>query len=179
MSGTNGADPDLSSKYFFPYYEVAMRGRPKAQLDLSQSEHEKLTALTRQSADEHAMSQRARIILACALGLDNNTVAIQERVTAQTVSKWRGRFVAERLDGLRDAPRCGAPRTINDAQVKAVVNKTLYSLPQTAKHWSTRAMAREMGMSQTAICRIWRAFSLHPHRLKDSFDFRAGEAAMC
>ncbi len=85
-------------------------------------------------------------------------------VTPQTVSKWRGRFVKSRLDGLLDAPRPGAPRTIEDARVEAVITKTLEQRPSRATHWSTRAMAHETKLSQTAIARIWRAFGLQPHR---------------
>jgi hypothetical protein len=85
-------------------------------------------------------------------------------VTPQTVSKWRARFVEQRLDGLLDAPRPGAPRTIEDTHVDAVIAKTLESVPDGATHWSTRSMAREAGLSQTAVSRIWRAFGLQPHR---------------
>ncbi|WP_419539687.1 IS630 family transposase [Paraburkholderia bengalensis] len=98
------------------------------------------------------------------MGIDNKTVATRERVTSHTVSKWRSRFVNDRVDRLLDAPRPGAPRTIEDAQVEAVVACTLESVPTGATHWSTRTMAREMGMSQTAVSRIWRAFGLQPHR---------------
>ncbi|CAM2174364.1 hypothetical protein BO443_210043 [Burkholderia orbicola] len=69
-----------------------------------------------------------------------------------------------RLDGLLDAPRPGAPRSIDDARVDAVIAKTLESIPKGATHWSTRTMAREMSLSQTAVSRIWRAFGLQPHR---------------
>jgi transposase len=84
------------------------------------------------------------------------------------VGKWRRRYVEQRLDGLLDAPRSGAPRTIDDARVDAVIAKTLETTPEAATHWSTRTMAREMGMTQTAVSRIWRAFGLQPHR-QDTF----------
>jgi len=64
---------------------------------------------------------------------------------------------------LSDAPRSGAPHSINDEAVSEVVRLTLESLPSDAPHWSTRSMARRSGMSQTAISRIWRAFGLKPH----------------
>ena len=89
---------------------------------------------------------------------------MRQRVTQQTVSKWRARFVEHRLDGLLDAPRPGAPRTIDDGRVDAVIAKTLESMPAGATHWSTRTTAREAGLSQTAVSRIWRAFGLQPHR---------------
>jgi transposase len=148
--------------------EAAMRGRPKAQLVLTEDEREQLTALTLRRKTAQALALRARIVLACADGVDNKIVASRQRVTPQTVSKWRARFVEHRLDGLLDAPRPGAPRTIEDTQVDAVIAKTLETIPEGATHWSTRMMAREAGLSQTAVSRIWRAFGLQPHR-QDTF----------
>jgi transposase len=141
-----------------------MSGRHKAELVLTEAEQEQLTALTLRRKTAQALALRARIVLACAQGADNKTVAARHRVTQQTVSKWRARFVEDRFDGLLDAPRTGAPRTIDDARVDAVVAKTLESVPEGATHWSTRLIARELGMSQSAVSRIWRAFGLQPHR---------------
>jgi transposase len=141
-----------------------MSGRPKAQLALSDSEREQLMALTLRRKTAQAMALRARIVLGCAEGADNKTVAARQRVSQQTVCKWRARFIEQRLDGLLDAPRPGAPRTIDDARVDAVIAKTLETMPKGATHWSTRSMAREAGVSQTAVSRIWRAFGLQPHR---------------
>ena len=103
-------------------------------------------------------------MLACAKGLDDRVVAQELVVTPQTVSKWRGRFVRERLGGLCDAPRSGAPRSVHDADVEAVITRTLEVRPKGATHWSTRAMAKQTGLSQSTISRIWRAFGLQPHR---------------
>lgn len=119
-----------------------MRGRPKAQLVLSESEREQLVALTLRRKTAQALALRARIVLACADGVDNKVEAARQRVTPQTVSKWRARFVEQRLDGLLDAPRPGAPRSINDVRVDAVIAKTLESVPAGVTHWSTRTMAR-------------------------------------
>ena len=141
-----------------------MRGRPKAKLVLSETERKQLTAFSLRRKTAQALALRARIVLACAQGSDNKLVAMRQRVTPQTVSKWRARFVEHRLDGLIDAPRPGAPRTIDDTRVDAVIAKTLESVPDGATHWSTRAMAREASLSQTAVSRIWRAFGLQPHR---------------
>jgi transposase len=145
-----------------------MSGRPKAPLVLSESEREQLVALTMRRKTAQALALRARIVLGCADGGDNKAVAVRQRVTPQTVSKWRARFVEQRLDGLLDAPRPGAPRTIADARVDAVIAKTLESVPVGATHWSTRRMARAAGLSQTAVSRIWRAFGLQPQR-QDTF----------
>lgn len=141
-----------------------MKGRPKAELILSTTEREQLQAWSRRRKTAQALAQRSRIVLACAAGAENRTVAFQLGVTPQTVSKWRARYLKLRLEGLVDAPRPGAPRTIDDARVDAVIAKTLESQPRNATHWSTRTMANEMSLSQTAVSRIWRAFGLQPHR---------------
>ena len=111
-----------------------------------------------------ALALRSRIVLACAKGLENRVVAQELSVTPQTASKWRGGFVRERLGGLCDAPRSGAPRTVQDADVEAVITRTLEAQPKDATHWSTRAMAKQTGLSQSTISRISRAFGLQPHR---------------
>lgn len=141
-----------------------MRGRPKATLVLTETEREELLALARRRKTAQAAALRARIVLACADGLENIAVAEHLGLTKQTVGKWRSRFVQHRLDGLLDAPRSGAPRTIDDERIEAVVAKTLESMPKGATHWSTRLMAREMGVTQNAVLRIWHAFGLQPHR---------------
>jgi transposase len=133
-------------------------------LVLTEAERKELVALTLRRKTAQALALRARIVLACAQGEDSRVVAARQRVSEQTVCKWRGRFVAQRVEGLLDAPRSGAPRSIDDARVDAVIARTLESVPSGATHWSTRTMAHAMGMSQTAISRIWRAFGLQPHR---------------
>ncbi len=111
---------------------------------------------------------RARIILKCAEGRDNINVADELGVVQQTVGKWRKRFVERRLDGLLSGPRPGAPRRILDEQIEAVPTRTLKNQPRGATQWSTPSMAREMGMSQTAISRICRAFGLQPRVIRAS-----------
>jgi transposase len=141
-----------------------MRGRPKAELVLTQGEREQLQAWARRRKTSQALAMRSRIVLECARGLDNQVVAQGLDTSAQTVSKWRNRFVKMRVDGLVDAPRPGAPRTIDDARVDAVIAKTLKEQPMNATHWSTRLLARDLQMSASAVGRIWRAFGLQPHR---------------
>jgi transposase len=127
-------------------------------------ERDTLRQWTRRHRTAQALAQRARIILACADGQSNQAVAAMLRVAKPTVGKWRARFVTKRLDGLLDEPRPGAPRSITDADVERVVARTLETTPRDATHWSTRAMAKACGLSQSAISRIWRAFGLQPHR---------------
>lgn len=140
------------------------RGRPKAELVLSEEERRTLEGWARRRSTAHGLAVRSEIILGCAASASNESVAKKLRVTAQTVGKWRRRFLAKRLDGLLDEPRSGAPRKISDANVEDVVTRTLESMPKGATHWSTRGMAKEVGLSRETIGRIWRAFGLQPHR---------------
>jgi transposase len=140
------------------------RGRPVPKLTLTPEEHETLQGWAQRPKTAQALALRARIVLACAEGKSNTAVSSALRLCKQTVGKWRGRFVARRLDGLLDEPRPGAPRRIADGQVERVITLTLESSPSQATHWSTRLMAQRCGMSQSAVSRIWRAFALQPHR---------------
>src|SRR3954452_23916468 len=134
--------------------------RPMAALILTDDESQTLKTWASRPKSTQRLATRARIVLACAEGLDNKSVAARLRVCAATVGTWRRRFVERRLEGLADEPRPGAPRTISDADVERVVTRTLETKPKAATHWSTRGLAREAGMSQSAIGRIWRAFGL-------------------
>jgi transposase len=142
------------------------RGREKPPLVLTEEERETLERWVRRPTTAQALAQRARIVLRCATGELNQVVAREVGVTRLTVGRWRQRFVTKRLDGLLDEPRPGAPRTVTDAAVERVVRLTLESTPCDATHWSTRAMARRCGLSQSAVSRIWRAFALRPHRVE-------------
>ncbi len=139
-------------------------GRPLPPLQLNNDEKETLERWSRRRKTAQALAFRARLILACAEGRINEEVATAFHVRGATVGKWRARFIQQRLDGLLDEPRPGAPRKISDQDVERVITKTLESTPQDATHWSTRSMAQACGLSQSAVSRIWRAFALQPHR---------------
>jgi transposase len=139
-------------------------GRPVAKVELSAEVTDILDGYAQRRKTAQALALRARIVLGCAAGLSNKAVAARERVTPQTVGKWRRRFVERGLDGLFDEPRPGAPRQIDDAKVESVIVQTLESQPPAATHWSTRSMARRSGISTSSVGRIWRAFGLQPHR---------------
>src|SRR6476660_1595980 len=139
-------------------------GRPKVALILTDDERRRLESLAHRSRAAPQVARRARIILACAEGTNSKVVARRLRVTPATVCKWRARFVQQRLDGLYDEPRPGAQRTITDDQVETVIIRTLETTPRGATQWSTREMAKTVGLSHMAVSRIWRTFGLQPHR---------------
>ncbi|WP_165970320.1 helix-turn-helix domain-containing protein [Actinomadura sp. 6K520] len=133
---------------------------------LSEEERSVLTGWVRRRKTSQALALRARIVLLCAEGGTIARVAEQAGTSRNTVSKWRSRFLSDRLEGLTDEPRPGRPRVISDEQVERVVTATLEETPGADTHWSTRSMAAATGMSQSAISRIWRASpaASAPHR---------------
>ena len=139
-------------------------GRPKATLVVMADERQQLESMTHRARTAPHLARRARIVLACAEGRDNATVAKRLRMSPTTVCKWRARFIRDRVDGLYDEPRPGAPRTITDDRVEQVIVRTLETTPRGATHWSTRDMAKTAGLSHMTVGRIWRAFGLQPHR---------------
>src|SRR6195256_4714953 len=149
--------------------ERAMAGRRLATLILSDAERSELRSLAGRRNTAQALALRARIVLRCATGLENQQVATNLGVDKTTVGKWRRRFVEHRMDGLRDEPRSGTPRTIEDARIEAVIVRTLEIVPADATHWSSRSMARACGLSVSTVQRVWRAFGLQPHQLETSF----------
>jgi transposase len=135
-----------------------------APLVLTADERRTLENWVKRRSTAQGLALRARIVLACAQGGSNVAVAARLGVNCKTVSRWRARFLRERLDGLTDEPRPGVPRTITDAQVEEVVVRTLEEVPAGATHWSKREMARRVGISSSSVLRVWRAFGLQPWR---------------
>lgn len=144
------------------------RGRPTIPIELTDGEKSTLQRYVRRGSASQQLAQRSRIVLACATDLTNQEIAATAGISANTVTKWRRRFAEQRIDGLHDTPRPGAPRTIGDDKVEEIIVSTLESTPKGATHWSTRQMARHMGVSRESVGRIWRAFKLKPHR-SDTF----------
>ena len=140
------------------------RGRPKPAITITEEQRQQLEDWTKRRTTAQALARRASIILLSLQGVNDVQIARRLHTTRETVGRWRRRFLLQGVDGLLDEPRPGAPRTIGDKERGRVVTLTLESKPTDATQWSTRAMARRCGMSQTAISRIWRAFALQPHR---------------
>jgi len=139
-------------------------GRPLVPLSIESGERDQLLAWSRRPKTSQALAMRARIVLLAGEGDSNSAIAAKLATTKQTVGKWRQRYLDAGPDGLLDEPRPGAPRKLTDAAIERVLTRTLESQPEAATHWSTREMAKACGLSQSAISRIWRAFSLAPHR---------------
>src|ERR1700756_1204556 len=139
-------------------------GRPKQALTITEEERERLESLAHRARSQALLARRARVVLACAEGLENQTVARKLRCSVGMVGKWRARFLRGRLEALYDEPRPGTPRRVSDEQVEKVVIQTLESTPRGQTQWSTRGLAKASGLSRMTISRIWHAFGLQPHR---------------
>ena len=135
-----------------------------AVVELSDEERAQLESWARRRNSAQALALRSRIVLLAGQGLNNTEIGVQLGIDVKSARKWRNRFAEYRLDGLADEPRPGQPRKITDAKVEEVIIKTLESSPKDATHWSTRSMAKAVGLNQSAVLRIWRAFGLQPHR---------------
>jgi transposase len=140
------------------------RGRKVKIISLSAEQRLELERLSRRSRVHRGVAFRARIILLGGEGLSGIEICRKLRTTNVTVCRWRKRFFAAGVDGLYDEAKPGAPRKISDDKIESVVVKTLEQRPKEATHWSTRLMAKKVGLSQSAISRIWRTFGLKPHR---------------
>ena len=141
------------------------KGRAVA-IVLDEGEKRELTALTRKHGAPQAMAERARIVLAAADGLNNKEIAAKVGVCAATAGTWRNRFAENRMDGIYDEPRPGAPREIGDDEIAATIRKTLETCPRDARTGARGAMAKEIGHAPSTVHRIWRAFGLQPHRVE-------------
>ena len=133
-------------------------------IELTAEERAQLEAWTRRRTSAQALALRARVVLLAADGLKNTEIGERLGIKRSTAATWRNRFAEHRLDGLSDESRPGQPRKISDARVEEMIVKTLETTPKDATHWSTRSMAAEVGLTQSAVHRIWKAFGLQPHR---------------
>jgi putative transposase len=143
---------------------LTMAGRQADLVMLSVEDRTFLEAQVRRDKAPRSLSDRCRMVLLCAEGLQSRQVAERLGVHEHTVGKWHRRFVQDGIEGLSDEYRAGRPRTISDTQVAQVIERRLNTTPKDATHWSIRSMAAEAGLSHTTIRRIWGAFGLQPHR---------------
>jgi transposase len=138
-------------------------------VEVSEADRVQLEAWLRMQSIPHALATRARIVLGSASGESIRGLAERLGVTQRTVCLWRGRYASQGLEGLRNRSRSGRPRRITSAKEQAVISATLRK-PQAATHWSTRRLAREIGLSRASVHRIWRKYGLQPHRV-ETFKF--------
>jgi putative transposase len=142
-------------------------GRPIAALKLSKDERQQLESLSHSRSLPHALVQRAQIVLACADGEPNNSIAKRMKLSNATVGKWRRRYSELRIEGLHDELRPGRPRALADEQVAEVINTALQSVPPDATQWSVRSMEGHTGVSKSTVQRWFNLFGVQPHRQRN------------
>ncbi len=131
---------------------------------LSEQDRRQLETRARSRCSPARIVERARIVLFAAKGLRNDQIASKLRMTRQTVARWRDRFLKRGVAGIeKDAPRPGRKPKISPALVQEVVRKTTQEKPTGATHWSTRTMAKAVGVSEKSVRRVWHAHGLKPH----------------
>ncbi|WP_146661203.1 IS630 family transposase [Enhygromyxa salina] len=139
-------------------------GRPPTHVEPTAEDLKVLERWARGRTVSVQLAQRARVVLLCAQGMGTTEVSKKVGLSAATVSKWRKRFAKQGTDGLHDLPRPKTARKLSDEKVEEVLRSTLETTPKGQTHWSTRQLAKKLGVSQSSVSRIWRAFSLKPHR---------------
>lgn len=136
-------------------------------ITLSDSERRTLESWSRGRSTQARRVLRAKIVLMAAEGKTNQTIAAELNTSKPTVGRWRSRFARLRVAGIeKDAPRPGRTPAVSAKTVDLIVRKTTQEKPEAATHWSTRTMARAVGVSKDTVRRVWAAHGLKPHLVK-------------
>jgi len=145
---------------------IMARGRPIQAIVLSPEIQRQLEAIAQSRSLPHGLVRRAKIVLMAAEGMNNKTIAQKICLSEVSVGMWRKRFLDQGLPGLYDEMRLGGPRSISDEQITQLIRKTLKTKPKTGTHWTCRTIAKETKISKSTVHRVWKAFSIQPHRQK-------------
>jgi transposase len=141
-------------------------GRPVKPVVLSLELRHQLESMVRSRSYPQGLVRRAKVILLAADGLNNQTIAPKVGLSRAMVGIWRKRFQDQGMVGLYDEPKPGGPRSIGDARIAKLIQKTLKTKPEDSVHWSCRSIAAEAKISKSTVQRIWKAFGVQPHRQK-------------
>ena len=134
---------------------------------MSESQREILERLAASQTAAHREVQRARVLLLAADGVANAQIATETGVTPVTVRAWRKRFAEQGLTKFgKVAPGRGRPPEIPQDKIEEIVDLTRNCKPKGETHWSTRTMAKEVGVSKATVQRVWSARGLKPHLVK-------------
>lgn len=140
--------------------------RTHEKYELTAEDRQALEALLRSPKTAQGLVLRARIVLLSGAGQTADEVAALVGTSKLSVYKWRNRFRASGLDGLKDLPRSGQPKKLSAKKVKEILTLTVEKIPREATHWSVRLMAKAAGVTTWQVRQIWEASDLKPHRLK-------------
>ncbi len=136
-------------------------------IELTAQERKALTRLANGRRTEVRVVKRAEIVLAAARGMENRHIAKELKLTRETVGRWRSRFFEKRVEGItKDLPRGGRNPSRRSKVEARIIRKTTQDKPASATHWSTRTLAKELGVTQSMVQRVWKANGLKPHLVK-------------
>ncbi|MDB4370219.1 helix-turn-helix domain-containing protein [bacterium] len=133
-------------------------------IELSETQRKKLLRFSKASNVSDKLCRRSKIILLAAEGHSNKSIAAKLGIDQPQVGRWRKRFAELGLPGIeKDAPRPGRIEALGPEKESEVIHKTLHAKPRGATHWSRSLMAKEVGISETSIGKIWARNGLKPH----------------
>lgn len=138
--------------------------RADAAITLQREQRLELERVARSRRTPQAVAQRVRIVLMTADGMAPGVIGEQLGVSQPTIRKWRARYTEDGLAGLRNEPRPGRPRTLDDQRVADLLNQALQTRPSKQTHWSVRSFAAEANISKDMAHRLFRAAGIAPHR---------------
>ena len=141
--------------------------RVAPEIHLTQNQRATLQRWSRGRTVAVRQAQRAKMILRAAEGKSNQEIAALLGVKVHTVGRWRKRFAELGIAGIeKDLPRGGRPRQQREKIESEIIRKTTQETPKDATHWSTRSLAKELGVGQSMVHRVWKANGLKPHRVR-------------
>jgi transposase len=141
--------------------------RVAVSITLSDQDRKILRRWSRGRSTPARLVTRANVVLRAADGWENKQIAAELGITEQTVGRWRKRFASAGLAGIaKDAPRGGRKPRLRDRMVRKIIETTTQQTPKDATHWSTRTLAKFLGVDKMLVQRVWRANGFKPHRVK-------------
>ncbi|MGA7649394.1 MAG: helix-turn-helix domain-containing protein [Thermoplasmata archaeon] len=134
-------------------------------LTLTENQQQLLEKWSRGGSTPYRLVVRSKIVLLAAQGGSNRSIARRLRINPITVTRWRSRFRLLGIEGIRhEAPRLGSPPRVSKEVVRTILHKTLFERPPQPSRWSTRSLARAVGVSHSTVRRIWKAYDVRPSR---------------
>ncbi len=133
-------------------------------VELSEKETKTLTIWARGRRTPTRLMKRAKIVLMAAQGQQDKTIAELLGIDPRQASRWRRRFIEQRLAGIeKDLPRGGRKARKRERMAPLIIERTTQSKPSDATHWSVRTLAESLGIDKSMVHRVWQASGLKPH----------------
>jgi transposase len=134
-------------------------------VELTSADREVLLSWTRSPSLKAGLAQRARIVLLAGEGVGTNEIVHRVGVSKPTVIAWKRRYAEAGIAGLDDRPKPGRPPVIDPV---AIVLATLEPPPENlgVTHWSSRLLAKQLGISDYTVTTTWKKWGLQPWRVQ-------------